>query len=71
MEERMDNHDWINDNDTAESQQRFLTEHSSCAMCDTPLDIKHDINRTDLKVKEEAHCPCCGIRVRSCQHLMH
>lgn len=68
----MDSQDWLNEKPAAEeTQQRFLAEHTSCAMCDTPLEIKHEINKGDLKVKEEAHCPCCGIRVRSCHHLMH
>jgi DNA-directed RNA polymerase subunit RPC12/RpoP len=52
-------------------QFRYLTEHSTCAMCETQLEIRHEINRNDLKVKEEAHCPSCGIRVRSSHHLMH
>jgi DNA-directed RNA polymerase subunit RPC12/RpoP len=52
-------------------QVRYVAEHSNCAMCDTKLEIHHEINLNDLKVKEEAHCPSCGIRVRSKQHLMH
>jgi DNA-directed RNA polymerase subunit RPC12/RpoP len=52
-------------------QLRYVNEHSTCAMCDTTLEIRHEINRNDLKVKEEAHCPSCGIRVRSSHHLMH
>jgi hypothetical protein len=51
-------------------QRQFVTEHSTCAMCDTRLEIRHEINRNDLKIKEEAHCPSCGIRVRSSHHLM-
>ena len=52
-------------------QRRYMTEHSSCAMCDTKLEIRHEINKNDLKLKEEAHCPSCGIRVRSAHHLLH
>lgn len=52
-------------------QRRFMTEHSSCAMCDTKLEIRHEINKNDLKIKEEAHCPSCGIRVRIAHHMMH
>ena len=52
-------------------QRQFVTEHSTCAMCDSKLEISHEINRQDLKIKEEAHCPSCGIRVRSTHHLMH
>lgn len=71
MEEVMDRQDQV-DNDVAENEQkRFLTEHSTCAMCDSDLEIRHEINRPDLRVKEEAHCPLCGIRVRSNHHLMH
>lgn len=55
----------------AHHQTRYLNEHSSCAMCDSALEIRHEINKQDLKVKEEAHCLSCGIRVRSSHHLMH
>jgi DNA-directed RNA polymerase subunit RPC12/RpoP len=56
---------------TDSRQRRFLVEHSSCAMCDTKLEIRHEINKNDLKIKEEAHCPSCGIRVRVAHHMMH
>lgn len=52
-------------------QLRYLTAHSTCAMCETKLEIRHEINKNELKLKEEAHCPSCGIRVRSAHHLLH
>lgn len=55
----------------AREQARFITEHSTCAMCDSILDIRHESDRALLKVKEEAHCPSCGIRVRSVVYPMH
>lgn len=55
----------------AHELRKFMSEYTMCAMCDTNLEIRHEINMTDLKVKEEAHCPSCGIRVRSKHHLMH
>jgi len=67
----MDRQDRVNDEETEPQHVRFLTEHSTCAMCDSVLEIRHEINRADLRVKEEAHCPLCGIRVRSNHHLMH
>lgn len=57
--------------DLATHQRRYVHEHQTCAMCETTLEIIHEINRGELKVREQAHCPCCGIRVRSAQHLMH
>jgi DNA-directed RNA polymerase subunit RPC12/RpoP len=48
-----------------------MTAHSSCAMCDTKLEIRHEINQIEFKIKEEAHCPSCGIRVRSAHHVLH
>ena len=51
-------------------QTRYVFEHLTCAMCDSTLEIRHEINKNDLKIKEEAHCPSCGIRVRSKQHLL-
>lgn len=56
--------------ETSTRQYRFVFEHSTCAMCDSTLEIRHEINKNDLKIKEEAHCPSCGIRVRSTHHLM-
>lgn len=50
--------------------ERFIFEHQTCAMCESELEISHEINKPALRVKEEAHCPCCGIRVRSTHHLM-
>lgn len=67
----MDRQNPVGDADTEPQQTRFLTEHSTCAMCDSVLEIRHEINRTELRVKEEAHCPLCCIRVRSKHHLMH
>lgn len=51
--------------------RRLITELSTCAMCESELEIRHESNKPELKVKEEAHCPSCGIRVRSAHHLMH
>lgn len=51
-------------------QERYVFEHQTCAMCESELEITHDINRSELRVKEEAFCPSCGIRVRSSHHLM-
>ena len=53
------------------AQRVYMTAHSSCAMCDTKLEIRHEINKIDSKIKEEAHCSSCGIRVRSAQHVLH
>ncbi len=50
---------------------RYLVAHSTCAMCETKLEIRHEINKNEWKLKEEAHCPSCGIRVRSAHHLLH
>lgn len=61
----------LNPSTAAALSRRYVMEHNTCAMCDTTLEIRHEINMNDLKVKEEAHCPCCGIRVRSTHHLMH
>jgi hypothetical protein len=53
------------------AQRVYMTAHSSCAMCDTKLEIRHEINEIEFKIKEEAHCPSCGIRVRSAHHILH
>ena len=52
-------------------QLRFVAEHASCAMCDSELETRHQVNLAELRLREEAHCPSCGIRVRSSQHLLH
>jgi hypothetical protein len=53
------------------AQRVYMTAHSSCAMCDTKLEIRHEINEIEFKIKEEAQCPSCGIRVRSAHHVLH
>jgi DNA-directed RNA polymerase subunit RPC12/RpoP len=55
---------------TPAPQEKYVFEHSTCAMCDSTLEIRHEINKNEFKIKEEAHCPSCGIRVRSTHHLM-
>lgn len=55
----------------APAPQKFVTEHNQCAMCDSELEIHHEINLSELRVKEEAHCPSCGIRVRVCHFDLH
>lgn len=53
------------------AQRVYMTAHSNCAMCDTKLEIRHEINKIEWKIKEEAHCPSCHLRVRSAHHLLH
>jgi DNA-directed RNA polymerase subunit RPC12/RpoP len=53
------------------SQERYIFEHNTCAMCESELEIRHEINMKELKLKEEAHCPSCGIRVRSTSHFLN
>lgn len=54
-----------------QKQTRYVREHSHCAMCESQLEIHHEIDTQELKVKEEAYCPQCSILVRRSQHLMH
>ncbi len=57
--------------DLSNLQLQFISEQLTCAMCETELEIHHQVDLAALKVREEAHCPSCGIRVRSCHHLLN
>ena len=52
-------------------QRRYLEEHTQCAMCETELAIDHKIDPGGGMMKEEAHCPTCGVRVRAVRHRVH
>lgn len=52
-------------------QFRFVREHTHCALCENELKIQHKINTEGDKVKEEAHCVTCAVRVRSHLHTLH
>jgi hypothetical protein len=53
------------------NQEQFLKEHSNCAICETKLEIHHEINMKDSMVKEEAYCSCCGIRARMSSYKLN
>lgn len=52
-------------------QSKYVREHSHCSMCEADLEIHHEIDTKDLKVKEEAYCPQCGVLARRSEHPMH
>lgn len=54
-----------------EKQARYAEEHNQCAMCETELEIVHEIRAFEGALTEEAHCPHCGVRVRAIQHRLH
>jgi hypothetical protein len=54
-----------------ERQERYLEEHNRCAMCDSELEIGHEVDSAGVMLKEEAHCPLCGVQVRAVRHRLH
>ncbi len=59
-------------NSTLNSHQaQFVRAHSHCAICETELEIHHDINMTERVVEEEAYCGCCGIRARKSSYSLN
>ena len=51
--------------------QNFLVAHTHCLLCETELEIHHEINLKEKKVKEDAYCPRCGVKTRSQVHSVH
>lgn len=54
-----------------QNQEQFVKEHSHCAICETKLEIHHEINMKDSVVKEEAYCQCCGVRARTSSYKLN
>lgn len=57
----------------AESRQHreFIKVHSHCILCGTVLELHHIKTDAHSEIKEEAHCPECGIKTRSKIHQLN
>jgi hypothetical protein len=53
-------------------QTRYASEHEQCVLCDSKLEVRHEIQRRitdDLNVVQEiAECPKCRVRCRTIEH---
>jgi hypothetical protein len=60
--------------DLEPQQMRYATEHERCVLCDSKLEVRHEVQRriTDDQriVQEIAECPKCRIKCRTIEHGM-
>lgn len=54
-----------------ERHERYLTEHTRCALCESPLELGHEIDSFRAVLVEEARCAQCGVRARAVRHRLH
>jgi DNA-directed RNA polymerase subunit RPC12/RpoP len=40
-------------------------DYLKCALCGQDLQFTHKIDYMTLKVKEDAQCPCCNIKLKT------
>ncbi len=40
-------------------------DYLKCALCGQELKFTHQIDYLNLSVKEEAHCACCKVKLKS------
>ncbi len=53
------------------SHQNFVQSHGNCALCRSPLQLKHIRNDSDAQIKEEAYCPECDVKIRARIHTLN
>lgn len=46
-------------------QLKYVFEQNHCAICESKLELSHEVNVEQELVKEQAHCPACKIKVRN------
>ena len=55
-------------------QNRFQSEHESCVLCGTKLEMKFEkieaIQSSPAIIRETAECPRCTVRARSKDHQL-
>ncbi len=42
-----------------------VDDYLKCALCGQELKFSHQIDYLTLSVKEEAHCACCKVRMKT------
>ncbi len=67
MDELRDNMDPSN---TFSSSEICSDDYLNCALCGQALKFTHQIDYISLSIKEEAHCSCCKIKLKSRDYTM-
>ena len=52
-------------------QEDYLEVENTCCLCGTELIFEHDHDDHAIKIKETAQCPCCNIRLKDKEYLVH
>lgn len=45
--------------------REFINSQNNCILCNTVLEVLHVVDKATGSIKEEAHCPECGVRTRA------
>lgn len=45
-------------------QKDFIKNDGHCVLCSSPLEIKHDVEFQERKIREHAYCVECDVRAR-------
>lgn len=45
-------------------------DYLKCALCGQELQFSHKMDYMTLRVKEEAHCVCCKVRMKSRDYII-
>lgn len=52
-------------------QESYLEVENHCCLCGTELVFNHEQNDVAVKIKEQAHCPCCKIQLKEKEFIIH
>lgn len=64
----------LEENDTLEVATRhedFVDSENNCCLCGSDLAFEHETDLLTLTVREEAHCPTCGVQLKEKEHILH
>lgn len=61
----------IVEQDNYSVQELFIESENTCCLCGHDLDFQHQIDFTEQKVMEKAHCPGCHIQKHGTEHQLH
>ena len=57
--------------DLTPHQQDYMEVENHCCLCGTELIFEHDVDNESSKIQEKAQCPCCKIRLKDKEHIIH
>lgn len=59
------------ENSKKSQHQNYISAHNNCVLCSTGLELQYLVDRANLEITEDAHCPACNVKARSKKHKLH